>query len=112
MTPQDITSKLEKLMVDSRTTSEVGTVVCVSGVLAIAVAILAMLPGWSDLPLKDKNGGLNPAWSVKVLATLVTIICTVVLVRMIMHSGENQEAAADPELTRQLPFLKDILGNM
>lgn len=107
MTNSQIETKLEELMLSARSTSDVGSVVTCGGVLAIAITLYSMLPSWHELKKKEEiYGAMNAYWLAKVIACVVIIICTILLVRMMMHSKENTEAAGD--VAKDIPFIAEL----
>jgi len=110
MNKQLVEQQLEKAMLTARNPSDWTGTVMLGGILTIALTLYSMLPAWGDISFKDSAGGLNPNWTAKVIAAMVIIICTVMLVRMVMHSAENKDAVlASPELVASLPFIKTLV---
>lgn len=109
MNATDIERKLDTLMASPKmVSSDVGAVVTTSGILAIAIAMYTMLPSWSEIHEKERTlGKFSPYWCTKVIAALIAVCCAVVLVRMLLHSRENQVAAAS--VAENNPMLRSIL---
>ena len=109
MDKSDIETRLEVLMLTSRSTTDWSNVAVTGGVLVIALAMYNMAPAWGALPFKDTDGSLNTRWMAKAIAALVIVICTVVLVRMLMNSKENRDEVLSGDLIKDLPFVRDMV---
>ena len=106
MTQEEMQASVDALLLTSRSQSDVGAVITTSGILVICLAMIDMLPAWSEL--KDKDSAY---WWSKMVAMVIAIICTVILVRMLTSSTVDQQAAANSELFMNHPVLKGILDS-
>lgn len=98
--------KLDRLITSARSTSNVDSVVTITGILSIVTAMYLSMPSWSELKGKDVV-----YWWVKTLSAVIIIVCTVLLVRMLMNSKDVQDDLASNNIGQQDPLVKDILDN-